>query len=88
MFPLIGLLVIGCLLEKRPGALRYSLLLAGTTAATLVNPYGWKLHAHILDYLLADWVVKFVTEAQSPKFHSEAMVFFLMLLFTGLASPD
>lgn len=85
VFPLIGLLAAGCLLERKSGAGRYFLLLGAALAGTFANPYGWKLHLHVLEYLRSDWVVRLVSEAQSPKFQSEAMIFFLALLFTGLA---
>jgi hypothetical protein len=85
-FPLLGLLVLGELLEgRRDRAIRYGLVATASAFATLANPYGWHLHAHILEYLRSDWVIRFVDEAQSPKFRSETMLSFLMLLFAGLA---
>jgi len=86
VFPLIGLLAVGCLLERKSGARRYFRLLGATLAATFVNPYGWRLHLHVLEYLRSGWVGRLVSEAQSPKFQSEAMIFFLVLLFADLAT--
>ncbi|MCB1019650.1 MAG: hypothetical protein KDC27_06955 [Acidobacteria bacterium] len=51
-----------------PAARRYGLLLAGCAAATLLNPWGWHLHAHILAYLQSDFILKYVQEFQSPNF--------------------
>lgn len=87
VFPLLGLLALGELLEgHRDRAIRYALVCGAAALATLVNPYGWHLHAHIFEYLRSDWVIRFVDEAQSPKFRSETMLSFLILLFAGLAA--
>jgi hypothetical protein len=87
VFPLLGLLAVGEFLEGHPDrAIRYAAVCLASAAATLANPYGWHLHAHILEYLRSDWVIRFVDEAQSPKFRSETMLSFLLLLFGGLAA--
>jgi hypothetical protein len=67
-----------------PQARRYALLTAACGAATLANPYGYQLHAHILAYLRSDWIRQVVEEFQSPKFRSENMLHFEILLFAGL----
>lgn len=64
---------------------RYLLLAAGCAAATLANPYGWGLHAHIIEYLGESWVMEFVGEFKSPQFRTETMAQFMILLFAGLA---
>lgn len=87
VFPLLALLALGELLERRPKNLfRYSLVGIACATATLLNPYGWKLHAHVIQYLRSDWVIRFVDEFQSPKFRTETMLSFLILLFCGLAA--
>src|SRR6185503_17294413 len=55
------------------------------SAATLVNPYGYHLHQHIVRYLSSSWIRQVVDEFQSPRFRSESMLQFEMLLFAGLA---
>src|SRR5579863_3105836 len=64
---------------------RYTLLAAACSLATLVNPYGWRLHQHIARYLSSDWIRQVVDEFQSPRFRSESMLQFEILLFAGLA---
>jgi hypothetical protein len=87
VFPYLALLGIGSMLERKAGlARRYGLVLAACLAATLFNPYGWNLHWHVVSYLRSGWVVKFVDEFQSPKFRSETMTCFMILLFLGLAA--
>jgi hypothetical protein len=64
--------------------LRYGILTVGCAAASLVNPYGWGLHKHILEYLRSDWIRNVVQEFQSPSFRSENMMQFELLMFAGL----
>lgn len=65
-------------------ATRYAALLAGCLAASLINPYGWRLHAHIASYLSSDWIRNLVEEFQSPRFRSEHSLYFELLLFASL----
>jgi hypothetical protein len=53
-------------------------------AASLVNPYGWKLHAHIFSYLTNRFLMDHVEEFQSPNFHGVAQKCFLILLVASL----
>ncbi len=64
---------------------RYSLLAAGCAAASLVNPYGWNLHAHVLQYLNSKWIMDHVQEFQSPSIRSEGMVVYALLLLAAVA---
>lgn len=66
-------------------ARRYGLLTGACALATLANPYGWRLHEHIARYLTSDWIRQVVDEFQSPRFRSESMLQFEILLFAGLA---
>jgi hypothetical protein len=54
--------------------------------ASLVNPYGFRLHLHIFDTLRSTWIMANVSEFMSPKFRSEEMYYFMILLFAGLFS--
>ena len=58
---------------------------AGVCGATLVNPYGWRLHAHIVEYLRSSWILDHVQEFQSPNIRSENMVVFAVLLLAAAA---
>ncbi len=74
--------------EARPArwrqARRYSLLAAACAAASLANPYGFRLHLHIAAYLRSDWIKNAVEEFQSPSFRNENMLQFEILLLAGL----
>lgn len=67
---------------KQP--LRYGLLATGCGLASLVNPYGWHLHAHIFEYLRADFIRNMVQEFESPRFRSEEMFQYELLLLGAL----
>jgi hypothetical protein len=54
-------------------------------AASLVNPYGWRLHEHIFRYLGSSWILNNVQEFQSPQIRSENMIIFALLLLGGAA---
>ncbi|MBI3695022.1 MAG: hypothetical protein HY238_09325 [Acidobacteria bacterium] len=67
-------------------AKRYGILLGLALAATLVNPYTWRLHQHIFSYLRSDFILDHVQEFRSPNFRGEGMRYFEVLLFAGLAA--
>jgi hypothetical protein len=92
-----GFLVVFTLLAVRLGdsvfarpriraAVRRDILLTvACAAATLLNPYGWRLHVHVIEYLRSDWIRQVVEEFQSPRFRSESMLQFEILLVSGIA---
>ncbi len=92
---LLGVRVVGCTVEaicyvelrsaRRSEAIQLTLLGLAVAAATLVNPYGYHLHAHIIEFLTSPWTNANVTEFQSPRFASEEMLNCMLMLFAGLA---
>jgi hypothetical protein len=64
--------------------LRYVSLTAACSAATLINPYGWRLHQHVLQYLRSDWIRNVIQEFQSPSFRTENMMQFEAVMLIGL----
>jgi hypothetical protein len=95
----IGLLVAGSALEAGFGnglgagrgdglgwgnARRYGLLLLACSLASLINPYGVRLHVHIFEYLRADWIKNIVQEFQAPTFRDEGQLQYEVLLLGGL----
>ena len=63
---------------------RYACLTLAATAATLLNPYTYRLHGHIGRYLSSDFIRNHVEEFQSPRFRGESMVAFELVLIGGL----
>lgn len=89
---ILGLVAAGTALETLFGkaswkvVLRYALLSMGCLAASVVNPYGWKLHAHMVEYLSADWIKDMVSEFTSPTFRSENMAQFEVILLGSVVA--
>jgi hypothetical protein len=57
-----------------------------SAVASLINPYGWKLHAHVYSYLSNRFLMDRIEEFQSPNFHGIAQRCFLVLLLISIAS--
>lgn len=57
---------------------------AGCGLASLVNPYGWKLHQHIYEYLTERYHFDHILEFQTMSFHSPTAMFFEALMVAGL----
>jgi hypothetical protein len=79
------LVVLSCAERNLDTFLRYSALAGLCSAATLLNPYGWHLHQHIVRYLDSSWILNHVQEFQSPRIRSENMIVFALLLLLGAA---
>lgn len=78
---LAGLVLIGCYAvadARHRQALGW--LLAACAAASLVNPYGVTLHAHIVEFLRHPDPVNITNEWRAPDFHSAGMRGFLATL--------
>ena len=95
-FVLLGLRVAGCAgeamfwpeerLDRRKECIQLAWLGLACAAASLLNPYGYRLHAHIFETLSSPWIMANVSEFRSPSFRSEEMYDIMFLLFAGLAS--
>jgi hypothetical protein len=93
---LLGLRVAGCAAEawvwpeirqdRKREAIQLMGLLVACSLASLANPYGFRLHQHILETLTSPWIIANVSEFKSPSFRSEEMYDIMFLLFGGLAS--
>jgi hypothetical protein len=51
-----------------------------SAVATLVNPYGWRLHAHIYRYLGDRYLMNRIDEFKSPDFHGWSQRAFAVIL--------
>ena len=72
------------LLASLRGGLRYGYLTLACLAASLVNPFGWRLHQHVIEYLRSTWIRDVVEEFQSPSFRNENVMQFEVLMLVGL----
>jgi hypothetical protein len=90
LIALLGVASVGLAVESWLGrgsfrnAIRYGALTCACAASSLVNPYGYQLHVHVLEYLRSDWIRNVIQEFQSPSFRNENMLQFEGLLLVGL----
>ncbi|HEY3743156.1 MAG TPA: hypothetical protein VGL53_25090 [Bryobacteraceae bacterium] len=82
----LGALAAGSVLELNwRRAARYASLGAGCLGASLLNPYGYHLHEHVVEFLRAGWIRGIVLEFQPPRLDTAPGVYFEVLLFLGVA---
>jgi hypothetical protein len=67
-------------------ARRYLFVLAGCAAATLLNPYGYKLHVHIFGYLTEPFHFQNVSEYLSPDFRHPIGKFLTVMILSGVVA--
>jgi hypothetical protein len=94
LFAYLALVIAGCGLEwvlggddparSRASALRYTGLATACAAASLLNPFGYKLHLEILSYFGASGMTDLVQEFQAPTFRSDPQRVYMLFLFLGL----
>ena len=76
-------------IERRPALVRaraYFLSAAACLAASLINPYTWRLHAHMASYLRDPWNSQHIMEFLSPSFHHPTAIFFESMLALAVAT--
>jgi hypothetical protein len=56
----------------------------GAGLATLCNPYGYHLYAHIVQYLSDSFLMHHIDEFMAPRFHSVAQKSFAVLILVGV----
>ena len=54
--------------------------------ASLVNPYGWELHKHVVGYLRDSTLLDNISEFQTISFHNPGCIFFECMLLIGIAA--
>lgn len=78
----LAILAAGCLVEgKRRSAVRYALLAGLCFLASGLNPYGFKEHLHVWQYMHDPTIQNLVQEFQPPKFQGfEGLYFEAMIV--------
>lgn len=71
-------------LEDRRRAVTAILESSAALCATLVNPYGWRLHLHLVRYLTNSDMLRQISEFQSPDFHGGG-IYLAPLFFIAIA---
>jgi hypothetical protein len=70
--------------EALRAAMRYAWAGLAALAASLVNPYGWNLHVHIVQYLLDSRLLDRIDEFKSTNFHNSGALSIELLLLLGV----
>jgi hypothetical protein len=65
---------------------RYGLAALGCLAASLINPYGWHLHAHLIRFLTSPAYFQNIAEFVSISFRHPLAGFFEIMLLMGIAA--
>jgi hypothetical protein len=65
---------------------KYVLTALGCALASLLNPYGYRLHIHVAQYLGTSFYFARISEFQSIDFHSFTAAYFETLLMLALAA--
>ncbi len=88
MFAVLAIFIAGAALEegyRSLRTLRYIRLAAACGVASLLNPFGYKLHLETLSYLQNSTIRNTIQEFAAPDFRTEPQMYFMLLLFAGLA---
>jgi hypothetical protein len=86
---LLGLYLVAAAMRFRlqPAWLRsLSRIAALCFLASVVNPYGYKLHLHVYEYLTNRFLMNHIDEFSSPNFHGIGQQCFLALLLLSIAA--
>ncbi|HXJ40858.1 MAG TPA: hypothetical protein VNH18_16375 [Bryobacteraceae bacterium] len=90
----IGQGLLNAVIERTParraeylaGVKPWALVFACSFAVTFVNPYGWQLHKHVIEYLTDPYQLQHITEFQSMNFHSPVVVYFEPLMMLSIVA--
>jgi len=76
--------------EERRTSLRMAALYLAATAgcllASLLNPYGYRLYTHLIEYFGDPYAMKYIQEFQSTNFHTPSAAFLEIMLILGLGA--
>ncbi len=62
------------------------LVTAVSFVASLINPYGYKLHVHVYRYLSSRWLMNHIDEFLSPNFHGVAQQCFVAIVLITIVA--
>lgn len=68
-------------------ARKYLFTAGACVVASLVNPYGYRLHIHVAQYLGSSFYFQRISEFQSADFHTFTAAYFETLLMVAIAAP-
>lgn len=81
----LAIVTIGTWWDRRPKAGKLAAITLISAAVTLINPYGWNLHAHVFGYLGSDYLMRTIEEFAAPSFRGFQTISFGILVLIALA---
>jgi len=63
---------------------RFGIASLACFAATFINPYGWRLHAHIFSYLRDSYIMDHIAEFRSFSFHAPSAMWVELFLVVAI----
>ncbi len=70
---------------RRAGRRDYLLASMLSLAATFANPYGWRLHQHIFEYLRDSYIMDHIGEFHSFDFHASGAIWVELFIVAAVA---
>jgi hypothetical protein len=81
----LAIVTIGTWWDRRPKAGKLAAITLISAAVTLINPYGWNLHAHVFSYLGSDYLMRTIEEFAAPSFRGFQTISFGILVLITIA---
>jgi hypothetical protein len=75
--------------RRHNGGRRFAAVCLISLPATFINPYGWRLHQHVVAYLNDDFLMDHIQEFRSFDFHAAGSLYvelFLLVAVVGIAA--
>jgi len=72
--------------ENRQRIRKFTLILVVSLVASLINPFGYRLHQHVFGYLSNRWLMNHIDEFRAPNFHGLPQQWFALLLIISIIS--
>jgi len=70
--------------RRRNAGARFAAACLASLLATFINPYGWRLHEHVITYLENDYLMDHISEFRSFSFHSPGALYVELFLLVAV----
>ncbi|MBI2822103.1 MAG: hypothetical protein HYX74_07740 [Acidobacteria bacterium] len=70
--------------RRRNAGPRFAAACLASLLATWINPYGWRLHEHVVTYLQNDYLMDHISEFRSFSFHSPGALYVELFLLVAV----
>lgn len=70
--------------RRQNSGLRFAAACLASLLATFINPYGWRLHEHVVAYLNNDYLMDRISEFRSFSFHASGALYVELFLLVAV----